>query len=417
MKLAAVGAVAGAIVLLVAILVTVPRSAPTKTPHLREVASACGPDASTSLSNYFNALAPNSTITLPHNGCFTINTSLHIAGLTGLTLNGNGASLNQAVPGPMSGPIQPILFLTQDTNLKISNLTIDGAFDGTNGGEDYEGNYGISMEGDTNVVLTGITDENIQGDCLLLNAGNDISPSFAALNVGIVMTKSTLNHCGYHGLTLEAAAGFTFAYNTVSNVDLDAIDAEVDGASTYFASGQPQGVAQNNIKILNDTWNNFGDAWYVSLQGQTPGVQQQTVTPLGEQAQLAVESGRQFAVVLRRGRRHRGHDHHQPVLEHLADDDQQHVEVRARQVHRREWQQCHPPRLGERGRHREQRPACLLVRLRLPRLVQHRPHHPQQHLRRGDWGQQLDQPRRHLRHPVWQPLRPRWIISRLGLLI
>lgn len=281
MKLAAVGAVLAAIVVLVALLVTLPRGTPTKAPRVREVASACGPDVSTSLSNYFNALAPNSTITLPHNGCFTINSSLHIAGVTGLTLNGNGASLNQAVAGPESGPIQPILFLTQDTNLKISNLTIDGAFDGSNGGDLYEGNYGISMEGDTNVTMTGITDENIQGDCLLLQAANDITPSFAALNIGIVMTKSTLNNCGYHGVTLEATDGFTLAYSTIENVDLDAIDAEVDGASTYFVGGQPQGVAEDNIKILNDTWKNFGDAWYVSLQGQTPGVQQQNVTLSG----------------------------------------------------------------------------------------------------------------------------------------
>ena len=56
------------------------------------------------------------------------------------------------------------------------------------------------------------------------------------------------------------------------------MDFEYDVYSTTFdAQGNPQEAAQDNIRIINDTWKDFGGDWFASLQGQLPGVQQQNV--------------------------------------------------------------------------------------------------------------------------------------------
>ncbi len=239
----------------------------------------CSGDDTTALNNFFASVPSNTTVTLPHDGCFNVATTLHIANTTGLTINGNGTAIHQTVAGTGNDALEPLLFLTQDTNLKISNLTIDGADTGSNGGDDYEGNYGVMLEGDTNVLLTGMTVENIQGDCLLLQSENDIPPSFGALNLNVTVTQSTFHVCGYHGLTVEAADHFTFGPgNKVTDSGLDAMDFEVDGANTYFEGGQPQGVAEDNVTIVNNTWTNWSGDWFASLQGQTPGVQEQHLT-------------------------------------------------------------------------------------------------------------------------------------------
>jgi hypothetical protein len=66
--------------------------------------------------------------------------------------------------------------------------------------------------------------------------------------------------------------------DTFTNMGVDAMDFEYDVYSTVFdAQGNPQEAAQDNVSITNDTWTNFQDIWFSSLQGQSPGVQQQNV--------------------------------------------------------------------------------------------------------------------------------------------
>ena len=87
----------------------------------------------------------------------------------GLTINGNDSTILQTVPGPES-VVQPIVYLTQDTQLVMKNLTIDGAYNGSNGGVNFEGDYGLLLEADHGVTLNHISVNNIQGDFIDLNA-------------------------------------------------------------------------------------------------------------------------------------------------------------------------------------------------------------------------------------------------------
>ena len=72
--------------------------------------------------------------------------------------------------------------------------------------------------------------------------------------------------------------GLKVNQSTFTNMGVDAMDFEYDVFSTTFdAEGNPQGAAQDNVNITNDTWTNFQNDWFASIQGQLPGVQQDNV--------------------------------------------------------------------------------------------------------------------------------------------
>ena len=233
-------------------------------------------DSTAILNSWLNGLPSGSSVQFPANGCFHLQGSLWLHNTTDLTINGNDSTILQTVPGPES-VVQPMVYLTQDTQLVMKDLTIDGAYDGSNGGVDFEGDYGLLLKADHGVTLNDISVNNIQGDFMDLNAPDSgVTGSDTSLNSDIFVTHSTFQHCGYHGLTIESADGVAFSHDTFSEIGTDAMDFEYDVYSTTFdAQGNPQQAAQDNIRIIDDTWNDFGGDWFASLQGQLPGVQEQ----------------------------------------------------------------------------------------------------------------------------------------------
>lgn len=233
-------------------------------------------DSAGILSNWLNSLPANSTVNFPVNGCFLINSTLWVHNTTGLTINGNNTCLVQSVAPAVPAPF---IFLTQDTSLAMSNTVMVGAYNGTNGGSGQEGDYGFQLEADHGVTFTHLNVNDIQGDFINLSAPNTgDTGSDTSLNTNVSVSNSTFTNAGYHGLTVESVNGLDVNQDTFTNMGVDAMDFEYDVYSTVFdAQGNPQEAAQDNVSITNDTWTNFQDIWFSSLQGQSPGVQQQNV--------------------------------------------------------------------------------------------------------------------------------------------
>ena len=238
-------------------------------------------DDTSALENWLNGLPAGSSVLFPHNGCFHIQGTLWIHNQSGLSINGNGSTFSQTVSAPASTN-QPIVYLTQDSDLSLTNLTVDGDYNGTNGGEYYEGDYGFLLEADQGVTLKSVTANNIQGDFINLQAPDSgDTPGDQSLNSDIVVTDSTFHNCGYHGVTIESADGATFSDDAFSDIALDAMDFEYDDYSTGFSGTTPQYAAEDNIDITDDTWTSVGAYWFASIQGQVPGVQEQNITLSG----------------------------------------------------------------------------------------------------------------------------------------
>ena len=151
------------------------------------------------------------------------------------------------------------MYLRQNANLTLNGLKVVGAFNGTNGGVSYEGDYGLFMEANHGVNVTGMNMSNIQGDFIILDPPqNNDTPGDNSLNTAVNIQSSTFTNAGYHGLTVESVNGLTVNNSTFTNMGVDAIDMEYDVYSTAFdAQGNPLQAAQDNISITNDTWTHF----------------------------------------------------------------------------------------------------------------------------------------------------------------
>lgn len=244
------------------------------------IAADCSSDVGTALGAWLSSLPASSTVTLPSGACYLINSTVRVAGTTGLTVNGAGASLKRTVAGG-TGQTIPLLFLVQDSTLALNGLTVTGAYNGSNGGGGSEGNYGLLVEAVHGLKVTGMAMSNVQGDFISLAPPNDTTGGDISLSTAVDIESSTFNLAGYHDLTVESVDGLT-VNNCAFVGGNTAIDFEYDSYSTVFSpSGQAQQAAQDNVKITNDKWSGFANDWFASLQGQLPGVQQQNVTLSG----------------------------------------------------------------------------------------------------------------------------------------
>ena len=216
---------------------------------------------------------------MPTDACWNVDGTVTIQSTRGLTINANGSTFLQATAPTTANPI---LQLWLDTNLTIENLSIHGALSAGDGNSS-EGDYGLELEADNGVFLSGMSMNDIQGDFVYLSPPYDVDSTSDALNKNVWITGSTFQNGGYHGLSIESVDGFVVDNDTFTNINVDAVDLEYDDYSTPFnADGTPFWAAQDSISILNSTWTNWnGSDWFVSDQGQTPGVQQQHVTISG----------------------------------------------------------------------------------------------------------------------------------------
>jgi Right handed beta helix region len=255
-------------------IVNVPRTFTTSTPGLGN--APCGPDVTSQLNSFISHQATGTTLNFPHDACYTISSPLDVTNKQNLTFDGNGSAFNLGTLGAESAH-DPILYITLSSGITFKNFNLDGPYTGTDGSTNYEGAAGIWMEGDANTTFNGVNVENVQGDCLVLQGPYDIS-AYPGLNTNITFIHGSLANCGYHGISVESVNGFTFSDNTVTNVGVDAMDFEVDSASSVITSGVVSYVAEDNVTIANNTWTNWGADWFASLQGQTPGVQEQHLT-------------------------------------------------------------------------------------------------------------------------------------------
>jgi len=261
-----------------AVTTTNTTSAPATTPPAT-IAANCSADVGQALGDWLSSRPANTVVTLPSAACYRIDRSLIIHNTSGLTINGNGSLISQSKAGGQGTDVQGIVYLRQNANLTLNGLKVAGAFNGNNGGVSYEGNYGLFMEANHTVTVTGMKMSNIQGDFIILDPPqNNDTPGDNSLNTAVNIQSSTFTNAGYHGLTVESVNGLTVNNSTFTNMGVDAIDMEYDVYSTAFdAQGNPLQAAEDNVSITNDTWTNFRDVWFASIQGQSPGVQQDNV--------------------------------------------------------------------------------------------------------------------------------------------
>jgi hypothetical protein len=232
------------------------------------IARNCSTDVTASLNAFFARLPSGSNVVLPAGACYLTQGIVAINGTTGVTVEGNGARLVRTDPQRTTGWL-PHLVLRKDTDLSIRGLGIQGTYvpGALRAGAGLEGHYGLVLSQDDKVTLDGLTVRGVSGDFLNLFPAPVTDPD-QLLNRGIVVSGSTFDGAGYHGVTIEAADGATFENDSFSHVFLDTVDMEYDDYPTVFENGQPTRGGEDNITFYRDSWAYSGGYWFASLQGQ-----------------------------------------------------------------------------------------------------------------------------------------------------
>lgn len=256
---------------IVGVLLAIPAQAAADTTTTTTTQPACG--TGTQLAKLLTSATPGQTVTLGK--CYTTNGTVKVTGVVGVNVVGSSTVLSQIGQGDKQ-TTRPILDLEQSEFDTFTNITNNGPSDGTKDGAAYEGDSGVLLRDDHNITFTNVGVSNVQGDFLDLypvQPGGD-----NAINTNIVWTDSQFNHAGYHGVTLEAIDQASFTRDWFQNVGVDAVDSEVDLNSTSFKNGQPQYAAEDHVSFDLDHFNHFGADLFASIQGQTPGVQEQDIS-------------------------------------------------------------------------------------------------------------------------------------------
>jgi hypothetical protein len=235
------------------------------------IADNCSTDATVALNAFFGSVPAGSTITLPANACYLVSngpTTLKLNHVTGLTIDGNGATFEQRSyeNGSCNGNVvQPVLHLTSDTNLSFNDLNIVGP--ANCGGSTNEGDYGIELgqatPGNTNITFDGVNVMGVDGD------GLAVMPQLGTccgVNTNITFKNGSMSYIGYHVFTPEGVNGLYILNNRFAD-DGNFMDMEVDANLGPSNGSEPTGAAQWNITVDGNTFSAGAGLTVDSLQG------------------------------------------------------------------------------------------------------------------------------------------------------
>lgn len=210
------------------LVVAPPAGAQTTRPQIHvpsTIDDTCTTDATAGLNAFLASVPSGDTVEFPTDACYLVSNStsdlLTLSGVNNLVLYGHGTTFEQnSYNGGScaSDVVQPVLSLTDNTDLLVQNFTLEGP--NTCGGDGTEGDVGVMMRENNGVTLNENTINNVDGD------GLDVYPSTPGIaNLNVVVDNSTIEAVGYHAIVPESVNGFTFENSTILQGN---IDAEVD---------------------------------------------------------------------------------------------------------------------------------------------------------------------------------------------
>jgi hypothetical protein len=234
------------------------------------IADDCSVDTTARLNAFFASVPTGSTIALPANACYLVSngpTTLRLNQVTGLTIDGNGATFEQKSyeNGVCGGnAVQPVLHLTSDLDLTFNDLNIVGP--ANCGGSTNEGDYGIELgqatPGNTNITFDGVNVMGVDRD------GLAVMPQLGTccgVNTNITFENGSMSYIGYHVFTPEGVNGLYIRNNQFTHAG-NFMDMEVDANGPGNGS-VPTGAAQWNVTVDRNTFGAGAGLTVYSLQG------------------------------------------------------------------------------------------------------------------------------------------------------
>ena len=180
------------------------------------VTADCSRDVSAELNTFFAAVADNTTVRLPRDGCYRIEREVRILGKSNFVLDGNGTTLRRTTLSPLelqypnANAFLRLAGLTSSRveNLRIRgiNLTSDVPYRAEFGSylRAYEFEHGIAISGSTGVTVRGVDIDGVFGDGVMVTGWDKFSRRQTS---GITVTKLRVGHNGRQGIALSRVDG------------------------------------------------------------------------------------------------------------------------------------------------------------------------------------------------------------------
>jgi hypothetical protein len=175
----------------------------------------------------FVASAPNgTTVVFPHGARYRIDGTLQWDDQSGVTLEGNGATLFAGTPGD---PTRATIRLINGSNWTIRDMTIRGA-NATGGQFDprYQWQHGIDLRGVRGALIRHVTVTNVFGDDIYIGLSTTASDRWSR-DVSVV--DSTGMSSGRMAVAITAGRNITVRGGSWSNPGLSTFDLEPNGPS------------------------------------------------------------------------------------------------------------------------------------------------------------------------------------------
>lgn len=203
---------------------------------------------------FFATVPDNSTIQFQQNGCYGQDGSIQLVDRNGLTIDGNGSTIEALTQGDRS---RANWIFQGGTNVTIENMTIDGVDTQYNPGTTdvaayltslYEWQAGMSFESTQGATVENVTTNDIGGDTVMTNPdpryNTTINGVYQAWPVrNLLIENSHFNSNGREGIGLYDTDGAVIQNNYIGGSGQALIDIEPDAAAE----------SASNIKILNNT--------------------------------------------------------------------------------------------------------------------------------------------------------------------
>jgi outer membrane biosynthesis protein TonB len=250
-----------------------PRPSPTPTPTPTPTPSPTGPvvnvtadstgsnDASASIQATINGAPNGATVAFRAGGTYRLDSVIRVRGKTGITLDGNGATLR--IRGTTGGAASHGIIVENgsvDTTIRGFVLLGDNHEAGTpdvKPGGPLQNQNGIAVYGSTNTLIEDVDISRVWGDCVFVAATNGITWADR-----VTFRDSTCRLTGRNGFSLIAGQHILVERVAFDEIGFMVIDIEPD---TSFEGATDVTIRDNTVGEygLSRDW----EAWFFAACG------------------------------------------------------------------------------------------------------------------------------------------------------
>ncbi len=213
-------------------------------------------DVSAQMAAFFRSVPNGSVVELARNGRYRMDQTLVLSGRHNLTIHGNGALFFARTPGDAH---RSNVRIQNSSGIVIFNLAVRGA--NPHAGVSRaayqtrrEHQHGFEVLSGSNIGLVGVTATDVYGDFVYLGR----SPH-GPWTSGVLIVGGHFARNGRQGITLAAARNVDIERNRISDVRMDTIDLEPNGA----------GAGVDHVMIRNNAVG-VGRLLFVGADGSGP---------------------------------------------------------------------------------------------------------------------------------------------------